>query len=121
MIEGFKLRVSHTELAAHCNKRAAHHVKRANEKEQELPALRDALERMKGHAQTLPTSTQSGTGCGGFVNSGYNVGDPVKDLQNDIREHRRKADTFTFFAEHLIADDYSLSEADAYHLEMVRR
>jgi hypothetical protein len=107
MIEGFKLRVTCTELMNHCMERAGYHAKRADTKEAELPSLRRSME-------ALTKSPQQ-------INSSYNLQDPIEQLETDISDHRSKCSTFTFFAEHLFEEDYTLHESDLVRLEFVKR
>ena len=47
--------------------------------------------------------------------------EPVKDLERDIQDHRAKASSFLFFAEHLFDEDYILREEDLARLEIIKR
>lgn len=112
MIEGFKLKVPASELKSHCESRAAHHAKRADDKETSLPHLKTSFDAIKG---TSPSGQQS------ITSNSYHLEDPVKQLEADIRDHRNKSSVFTFFSEHLFDDDYTLTESDLQRLEILKR
>lgn len=116
MIEGLKIRVPSAELANHLKARAEYHRGRAATKEAELPALRDAIAKVKSGTQLAENVSQMSKG-------GYRMDDsnPVEGLEVDIREHRNKAVVFDYLALHLFDEDYTLQEADLIRLEIVKR
>jgi hypothetical protein len=118
MIEGLKIKVTSGELKEHLTMRAAHHRKRADDKEVELPQLRDALERIKAAPQATNISAMQK-----LTSNSYHVNpdDTISALENDIRDHRNKALVFDFFAGHLFEEDYVLQENDLIRLEVIKR
>jgi len=119
MIEGLKIRLEPDELRAHCLSRAKYHTERADQKEKELPALRDALEKIKGGGGKAAESLARMSGKSGAYN--LDTESPVEDLENDIRDHRNKNLVFLFYADHFIPEDYVLMEADLVRLEILKR
>jgi len=115
MIEGLKLKVPAAELKRHCEDRAAHHRRRADTKEQELPKLQASLEAMRPDAN--PTSISFSNKASQYR---MDPNDAVDRLKEDIADHRRKALTFVFFAEHLFDEDYTLMETDLARLELLK-
>lgn len=121
MIEGLKLRIPSEELAAHCKERSAYHKRRGEQKTAELPALRDAMDRVKTAGrqalENLPSSVPH------MNKGGYAVEheDPVKALETDIRMHQNSALVFAYFAEHFFPEVYVLGEADLQRLEILKR
>lgn len=116
MIEGFKIRVSSEELKSHCEARAIYHRERAEHKEQELPALKEAFEKIKaGGGKAADTLARMSKG-------GYHSDpqDAVDGLETDIRNHRNKSLVFDFYSKHLIPEDYQLSKADLVELEILK-
>lgn len=116
MIEGFRLKVTSGELKAQCAARAEYHEGRAKIKETELPKLKDAMAAIQVATGQPRSVTQMSKG-------GYHsdVEDPVRDLGQDIRDHRNKALVFRFFSEHLFDEDYNLKEDDLVRLEILKR
>jgi hypothetical protein len=115
MIDGFKIKITSSELKKHCQEKSAYHSKRAEEKNQELPTIKDALEKIKtiGPAQSVS-----------HMNKGsYHLdpGDAVEQLETDIRDHHNKSLVFAFFAEHLFDEDYVLDETALIRLEIIKR
>lgn len=115
-MEGLKFKVSSTELKSHLVDRAAYHRNRAAEKEASLPDLKRTLETVQGNramANMMPSISRSA----------YNMDpvEPIKDLERDIQDHRSKASTFLFFAEHLFDEDYILREEDLARLEIIKK
>jgi hypothetical protein len=47
MIEGFKLKITSSELRYHCGARAEYHRSRAKQKTDELPKVKEAMEAIK--------------------------------------------------------------------------
>lgn len=117
MIEGFKLKVTSAELKTHCETRAKHHTGRADTKEAELPKLQAAMDAIKTHAEATNVSQMTKSG----ISNSYHMDDPVGDLEKDIADHRNKALVFSFFANHLFDDDYTLLESDLQRLEILKR
>ena len=118
MIEGLKLLVRSVELKTHCELRSEYHRKRADEKEAQLPKLRESLEVLRGSG--LPATSYSNMNKG---SQAYHLDpdDPIKDLEKDIQDHRNKSLVFEFFAGHLFDDDYTLKEDDLQRLELLKR
>lgn len=118
MIEGLKLKITSEELKDHCGQRSNYHRQRAHEKENQLPALREALLQIKNAGSPLQPTRVSQTGKGGYH---LDTDDPVEKLESDIKEHRNKSQVFAFFARHLFDEDYTLQEADLVRLEVLKR
>lgn len=118
MIEGFRLKVTSVELAKHCLSRALYHRRRAEEKSKELPGLKEAIGRIKSAEAAMRPGDVATMSKGS--NIGYRVGDPVGDLERDIRDHSNKALVFDFFSDHLFDEDYDLGEEDLVRLEILR-
>lgn len=115
MIEGFKLKVGTKELREHCLARSAYHARRGDEKQKELPQLRQTLE-------TFKSSKPSGLSNMGGKNAAMYDLDPddaVKEAERDIQTHYNKSLVFSYFAEHLFQDDYILNEHDLVRLEIL--
>lgn len=115
-IEGFKLHIKNSDLTKLLKSRALHHLKRAIDKEKEVPALKALLERTKARPEDRAKAP--------FVkmSNSYHMqdADPVGALEKDIRTHRDKAARFGFFAKHLAPKSiYELSEAEAQRLELI--
>lgn len=116
MIEGLKLKLETKELQELLMSRVEHHRSRAAKKEAELPALRDAYDRIKA---ATPENIQQ---MAKMSNSYHASEDPVGDLEKDIKDHKNKAIMFEFFATHLFpAEVYQLAESDLVRLELVKR
>ncbi len=117
MIEGLKLRIPSSEIAAHCRDRAAHHRKRAEEKRAEVPGIKDALDRLKVAGAQPPANVAT------MSKGGYRLDseDVVENLERDIRDHENKAMVFIYFAGRLFDEDYTLDETDLQRLEILRR
>lgn len=116
MIEGFRLKVTSTELQKHCLERADYHRDRAATKREELPKLREAMDRVKMATQGQPQSLARMTK--GSYN--HDPDDAVENLETDIRTHDNKVLLFGFFAGHLFDEDYNLTENDLQRLEILR-
>lgn len=120
LVEGLKLKVDHTELAAHCEKRAEHHNKRAEELKAELPRLREVMEALKtqGKQLTLPSSVSSmGKGAAAYA---QDRDDPIENLENDIKDHNNKAVVFKWFSTHFMPMGYILDESALRRLEILK-
>ena len=117
MIEGFKLRVTSSELRSHCEGRSLHHTDRAKTKEAELPNLQAAMTAIRTHADATNVSQKTKPS----MSNSYHMEDPVGDLEKDIADHRNKALVFSFFAAHLFDEDYTLTEPDLQRLEILKR
>jgi len=115
MIEGLKFKLTGAELKKHCYDRRDYHMQRANDKDKELPALEDAIERIKATGSTNPELLAS-------MSKTYHMTheDPVGALQKDIKEHKNKALLFNFYAEHFFDDIYSVEPSDLVALEIAR-
>jgi len=118
MISGLKLKVTSKELRQHCLDRAGYHARRGNEKEAELPSLKEAVDRIKGAGGGLTPDSLARMSKGGYH---LDPDSPVESLENDIRDHRNKSLVFCFFAEHLFDEDYTLEESDLVRLEVLKR
>lgn len=114
MIDGLKLKITVSELREHCIQRASYHRKRGDEKERELPNLREALGKLKQQGLNPPTMSYMNKG-------GIHENDPIEDLEREIRDHRNRALVFQFFAGHLFDDDYTLKEDDLVRLEILKK
>lgn len=110
MIEGLKIRVPSQELATHLRNRAAYHRERADTKDAAMPKLIEAKEAL-GKLQANPSGVAE---MNKFSNSSY------KSLSADIRNHRNKALSMEYLADHLFDDDYTLTEADLARLEILK-
>lgn len=117
MIEGLKLRVTSAEIRKHCLERAEYHTKRAGDKEVELPAIKDAFDKIKAGGTTAVQVLAH------MNKSGYHSDptDVIDSLEKDIKDHRNKTLVFKFFGEHLFDEDYTLMETDLQRLEIVAR
>jgi len=115
MIEGFKLRITSSELKTHCEGRVKYHRGRAETKSSQIPNLKAAMDAIKATADAKVIAQMTK-----FSNS-YNSDDPVGDLEKDITEHLNKALVFEFFSTHLFDDDYTRVEGDLQRLEILKR
>lgn len=113
MIDGFRLKFTSKELASHLTDRAKYHRRRAAEKGDQLPKLKEAMEHIKGSGAATSVANMS--------KGGYHVEDPVADLERDIRNHENKVLVFDLFAGHLFDEDYDLKEEDLVRLEILKR
>lgn len=114
MIQGLRYHFTTVELTKHMTDRADYHAKRAAEKETALPGIRDALEKIKANAEAQQVSQMS------KMSNSYHMGEPDKDLETDIRNHKNKALVFHTLALHLVQNEtYDLSEADLIRLEIL--
>jgi hypothetical protein len=111
MIEGMILHLKSEELATLLRARADYHVKRAEQKQVEVPKLQASL-------KTLDTPP-SGALMVSNSSRGYGV-DPVDALEDQIRAHKLKARTLNFYADHVAPSEvYALTDADLQRLELV--
>jgi hypothetical protein len=111
MIEGVKLHVKSEELGKLLKDRATYHLGRAEQKTVELPKLSASMKSLDQPPRGASMVSNSQRGYGS---------DPVTDLEDQIRAHKLRARTLTFFAEHLAPSEvYSLTEADLTRLELV--
>ncbi len=115
MIKGLRFKLTAAELKERLTKRAEYHTERASEKEQELPNLRSTLEKIKVTKPIANVSAKS------MANYHLDTDEPVKELEQDIRNHRNSAVSFLYMAEHLFEEDYDLDENDLIRLEILRR
>lgn len=117
MIKGLRLRMASVELRKHCETRSAHHRTRAEEKTKEIPALKEAMERIKKMGGSITEIAKFSKSM-----SNYNVDqeDPVEALEKDIHAHIGKSLVFGFFASHLFDEDYDLDENDLRRLELIK-
>ncbi len=115
MIEGLKIRVTHSELVAHCKERAAYHQRRADEKDAELPGLKDSMEKIKAGGAAVSVAHMNKS------NYRLDTADVIESLENDIKDHRNKSLVFAFLAEHFFPEDYTLMETDLLRLEILKR
>ena len=115
LIEGLRIRVTSEELATHLRARADYHSERAEQKQQELPALRASVDAIMSSPNAENVARMSGK-------SGYNFNphDAVENLERDIRDHRNKALAFRYFADHLFTQDYDLGEEDLQRIEILK-
>lgn len=105
-IHDFKITLTKEELSVHLRTRAMHHQERAEEKEKELPLLKETL------AKFAPPKTIS-------MKNSYNTqDDAVEQAEKDIRKHKARAYNFRFFADHLGQDLYTLTLEEARTLEL---
>lgn len=110
--EGLLFRVSNTALRAHCAERAGYHARRADEKEAEIPKLRESLEVVgKQGVNVAPKYANSV--------SRIDVDSAIEHVEHEIRAHRARAARFEWFASHLFAGDYSLSVSELNELELL--
>lgn len=119
MIEGFKLKITSAELVKHCLERAEYHNGRGKKKEADLPALKEACDKIKAGGSLAAESLARMSGKSGAYH--MDASDVVEDLEKDIRDHYNKALVFKFFSEHLFEEDYVLQEADLVRLEVLKR
>ncbi len=125
MTEGLKLLVTSKELKRHCQERAVHHKTRAEQKEGELPKLREAVDRIKQSAVQMMAAAQypaGNSGATGGMPSGYRLdsSDPVGDLEKSIGNHKDRSRMFVFYAEHWFDGDYTLTHHDLQYLEFLK-
>lgn len=113
VIKGFRLRVTSLELQNHCFKRSDYHKLRAEEKEIELPNIKEAFEKIQHHSLSTNISGKSA--------ASYNFNeDSIECLEKDIKTHKEKVIIFKFYAEHLFNETYDLDENDLRRLEIIR-
>jgi len=117
-IEGLKIRMASEELKNHLMERSAYHRDKAVQKEKELPALKDALEKLKTSG-IAPESLARMSGKSGTYQ--LSPEETIKDLENDIRDHYNKSLVFEFFANHLFDQPYVLQENDLIRMEVLKR
>ncbi len=133
MIEGLVFRLEKTELQAHLQKRVKYHNDKADMKEKELPALREALKKIKD-VEELQDQARSGLSAdsvnwlndtvgGAMVSpdcfSRIDGKEILNRLYRDIKTHRRAALNFQFFQSHLFDDVYMLTVSDLNQIEFL--
>lgn len=118
MIEGLKLRVTASELRIHLNERSSYHKGRAETKAKELVELRAIAERLK--TSLTPESLSTMTKISNSSSYSMDPNDACESLERDVRTHNNKALMFSFFAEHLFDEDYTLSSSDLMTIEVLR-
>lgn len=124
--------VPHTELKTILLNRAAYHKDRAATKEAQIPALQSTLDNYNTAINKL-TEVKASDGTVLHASklsssSGYNarhdanqeIEEEIKALRRDIGDHRSRAATFEFFANHLMARDYIIDMNTATHFELTR-
>lgn len=113
-IEGFKLYFDTKDLKAMLLKRAEYHASRAATKEAELPKLRASLQTVRELPEELEVAAK-------FATSSYNNQDNLaKDLEGQIRDHKRKTVAFRFYAQHLAAEGtYVLGAEEVARYELI--
>lgn len=116
MIEGLKFKMSNSELVLHLTARSKYHQQRADEKEAELPGLKETLDRLVPARQAASLQMMNKSRS----TYGFDPDDPIEQLSTDIRNHRNSSLAFEFMASHLLDDDYTLTEADLKRLEILR-
>ncbi len=93
--------------------RADYHEQRAKEKEDHLPALKEAITKAvegKAPAPTFSNKTQ------------YNFDPtaPIEEMERDIKTHKAKAGSFRLLSESVTGNDYRLSIAEMKEIELIR-
>jgi len=110
MISGLKFYFTTEELADHMAERAEYHDRRAAEKSGQLPKIKEAI-------ATLARSPPGG-------NSNYSFGGAIgadRELESDIKSHKKKAAIYRVLVAHLAPDEiYVLPESDLIRLEIVK-
>jgi len=115
-VVGLKVRMATTELAVHLRTRSEHHKQRANEKESQLPKLREAADAIRPkHAANV---SNFGKGASAYAFDGDSA---VEQVERDIADHRNKSVAFAFLSEHLFGQDYCLDQNDLISLEILKR
>lgn len=119
MPTGFRVLVTPEEIRQHCLDRAAWHREQASNKREELPKIRNLVDRLKG-GHTIQMSEQItgylAKGAAAFMNDPES---PVRDLERDISSHATKAKRFDFLAAHLHPESYDLHFHELETLELV--
>lgn len=103
MIQGIKIQISSKELKTHLNDK----VKLHKEKEAFYNAQVKNLE--KGVEQNVVDES--------LYNNASN--NPVSTLQQSAKKHKQRAEFFQFIADHLVNEDYELTESDLTKLEII--
>lgn len=115
MINGFKLKIEASELRNLLVERVNYHRARAEQKQSELPQLKDAWERLKIN------NTENNNKFNNSTTAYHLSEDPTEQLEQDIKNHKQKANTFEFFANHLFMEEtYTLDDGELRKLEIVR-
>ena len=116
LVPGMKLRVTSAELAQHLRDRADYHAKREKEKQDILPQVKEAAEKIKSQApaQVIAQFSKSAS------NYSFDGDDAVENLQKDIETHHNKSVAYRWLAEHLFEQDYCLDRDDLVRLEILK-
>lgn len=101
MIEGLHFDLSHDELKDHLEHKASFHCDRQAWYQERVKDLR---------AGDTDLEDQQISG-----------GNPIQNLENQIKKHGGRADLFQFLADHLVNETYRLSESDLKELEFIGR
>ena len=125
MVEGLKIEINYIDLQKHLQLRGDYHKKRADKKEVELPALKEALSRIDGAKNLTGSDVPQGqldwlneTVGGSLVNYRIDAREIVGKLETDVRNHRSKARKFHFLAAHLIKEFYTLTGKEIEEWEL---
>lgn len=119
MINGLQFKISSEELVEHCQIRARYHTSRAEEKSKELPALKEAMDRIKNAGLAAPQELARMNKMS-MNSSGFNPDDQIEQIQEDIKNHQNKALLFDFWSKHFFDEDYNLGESDLRRLEIIK-
>ncbi len=115
LVPGIKVRMTSIELCDHLKGRAAYHRRRRDEKQAELPKLKEAVTAIKAQPPAVAVSNFSKGGSYRFDGD-----DAVEQLEADIKQHNDKSVAFDFLAEHLFEQDYCLERGDLAALEILK-
>lgn len=119
MIKGLKLQFQSESLKRHCELRAAHHVRRAEEKELRLVELKQQAELLKGDKPQSLTNIISSNYRSDFQSDFQSM---IASLEKDIADHRAKEKWFLFVGGQLFPnEEYELSTHEIVELEFVKR
>jgi acyl-CoA hydrolase len=105
MITGLYVKLTSTELSEILAKRIEHHRKKGEQYSKQMLVLADG--------------DDEDTAVSKFANSNSS-NNPYMSLRESKRAHEKKVAYFTFFKDHLVAEDYLLSQSDLQNLEIVQ-
>jgi hypothetical protein len=105
MITGLYVKLTSAELSEILAKRIEHHRKRGEQYSKQMLVLAE------GDDEETAVSKFSNTS---------NSNNPYMSLRESKKAHEKKVAYFTFFKDHLVAEDYLLSQHDLQALEIVQ-
>jgi chromosome segregation ATPase len=134
IMPGLVFSINSTVLREKILERVEFHVRRAAEKEAELPALEatvksleESIDKIKGFTQQGAAKVVATFSNKSATNYGFDGSSQVSELEQqinalrqDIKDHRNKATSFTLLADSLFGGTYALEWADLQRVELVK-